>query len=96
MVVPGQTFVEKILPQTGNAVPATAQVTDLCVSSTVHLSIVPSVQVRLCNWVPAPQVGSSPSPLHEPSFVHSPNIFEAEMEIKLHFDTDLVILEILE
>ena len=86
-----QTFLGKILPQTGNAVPATAQVTDLCVSTTVHLSMVPSVQVRLCNWVPAPHVGSSPSPLHEPSFVHSPNIFEAEMEIRLYFDIDFLI-----
>ena len=76
-----QTFFEQTLPQTGNAVPATAQVTDLCVSTTVHLSMVPSVQLRLCNWVPAPHVGSSPSPLHEPSFVHSPNIFEAEMKL---------------
>ena len=90
-----QTFFEQILPQTGNAVPATAQVTDLCVSTTVHLSMVPSVQMRLCNWVPAPHVGSSPSPLHEPSFVHSPNIFEAKMEIRFYFDIDFLILEII-
>ena len=59
----------------GNSVPAAAQAIPLCLSSSVHLSMVPSVHVLTWAWVPGPHVGSTPTAWQDPSLVHAPRTF---------------------
>ena len=56
----------------GKGVPACSQEIVLDFSSSVHLSVVPSVQFLTCFIVPSPQVGSSPVPSQFPLFSHAP------------------------
>merc|ERR1719510_2627399 len=59
----------------GKAVPASLQAMVCSVSAAVHTSVVPSVHVLVCAWVPGPQVETSPVATQSPSLVQSPSCF---------------------
>ena len=71
------------LLQSGNSTPAFLHVVILCISSSVHMSTVPFVHVRVCIWIPSSHTEANTDiiELHGPSFCQSPKIFGAEIAI---------------